>query len=103
MGRQGKDTTKGSGGHTLRRLYRLAGAGLVAAAVVKEMRTPAERRDWHGDLAGLVPYDLRPPTLDRLCERMWAPDNPSLIVPRVFGVGWTVNVGRVVQLVRTRG
>jgi hypothetical protein len=84
----------------IRRLYRLVGVSLVAAAVVKEARTPAEERTWHGDLGGIVPYDLRPPTLDRLRERMWAPQNPQLVVPRAFGVGWTLNIGRVVQLAR---
>jgi hypothetical protein len=76
--------------------------GLVAAAVVKEVRTPAPERTWHGDLAGIVPYDLRPPTLDRLRDRVWAPQNPQLVVPRAFGVGWTLNIGRVVHLVRER-
>jgi len=83
-------------------LYRLVAAGLLGAAVVKELRLPAEDRTWHGTLGDLVPYDLRRPTAERLRERMWAPENPQLIVPRVFGVGWTLNVGRVVHLVRGR-
>jgi hypothetical protein len=80
----------------------LAMGGLVVAAVVKELRVPAGERTWHGELAGVVPYDLRPPTVDRLRERFWAPENPRLIVPRVFGVGWTLNVGRLVALIRQR-
>lgn len=90
------------GQRTVRRVFRLLAAGLVVAAVAKELRTPAEERTWHGDLAGLVPYDLRPPTLARLRERVWAPEDPHLIVPRAFGVGWTLNVGRVVRLARRR-
>jgi hypothetical protein len=81
-----------------RRAYRLVGAGLLAAVVIKELRTPAEHRSWHGELVGLVPYDLRPPTLARVRSRMWAPQHPHVIVPRAFGVGWTLNVGRVVRL-----
>jgi len=81
------------------RLIRLATAGLAVAAVVKELRTPAQDRQWHGSL-GFVPYDLRMPTFARIKERMWNPENVHVISPRVFGVGWTVNIGRVVELVR---
>ena len=35
-------------------------------------------------------------------ERMWDPEGAHLISPRVFGVGWTLNVGRLVELVRQR-
>jgi hypothetical protein len=85
----------------LRKLFRLITLALAAAALVKELRTPAEERQWHGSL-GLVPYDLRMPTFARFKERMWNPDSTHVIGPRVFGVGWTVNVGRVVELVRRR-
>ncbi len=83
------------------RLIRLTTAALAVAAVVKELRTPAQERQWHGSL-GFVPYDLRMPTFARIKERMWDPDNVHVISPRVFGVGWTVNIGRVVDLVRHR-
>ncbi|HEY6798841.1 MAG TPA: DUF5808 domain-containing protein [Kineosporiaceae bacterium] len=99
-GAAGAGTARGGRRRWLRRVYSTVGVGLLSAAVVKELRTPAEVRTWHGDLAGLVPYDLRPPTLERVRERLWAPQNPHLIVPRVFGVGWTLNVGRAVSLVR---
>jgi hypothetical protein len=49
-----------------------------------------------GQIMG-VPYDIRPPTLDRIRERIWNPDNPQIIVPRVFGAGWTINLGRLKQ------
>ncbi len=44
-----------------------------------------------------IPYDIRPPTLARIRERMWNPENPQVIVPRVFGAGWTINLGRLKQ------
>jgi Family of unknown function (DUF5808) len=94
------ETARAARRHRARRAYQTAAAGLLGAAVVKELRTPAEQRTWHGELAGLVPYDLRRPTLDKVRARVWAPENPHLIVPRVFGVGWTLNVGRVVWLLR---
>jgi hypothetical protein len=73
-------------------------AALVAAAVVTELRKPAGERTWHGRIAG-VPYDLRPPTVEKLRTTVWDPANPALVVPHGFGVGWTVNVARLVQLV----
>jgi len=45
----------------------------------------------HGKILG-VPYDLRVPTLARIKERMWNPEDPRIITPRVFGAGWTVNL-----------
>jgi hypothetical protein len=65
-----------------------------------ELRKPAEQRTWHGRVAGVVPYDLRPPTLARFRAALWDPTNPSLLAPHAFGVGWTVNQARVRQLLR---
>jgi len=96
--RQGRRRGRNRG----RDAYRLLLLGLVAAAVVKELRTPPERRTWHGVVAGFVPYDLRPPTVARFRERVWAPEDEHLVNPRAFGVGWTLNVGRVVALARQR-
>ena len=76
--------------------------GLAVAAIAKELRTPSAERTWNGKVAGFVPYDFRLPTLARIRERLWAPENPKLVGPRVFGVGWTLNVGRLVQLVRQK-
>lgn len=83
-------------------LVRLVAFGLAVAAVVKEKRLPPEERTWHGVVAGFVPYDFRMPTVARFRERMWDPDGKHLINPRVFGVGWTMNVGKVVKLVREK-
>ncbi len=49
-----------------------------------------------GSILG-IPCDLRPPTRARIRERIWNPDNPRIIVPRVFGAGWTINLGRLKQ------
>jgi hypothetical protein len=79
----------------------LAGVGtVVAAAVAKELRKPAGERTWHVEVAGFVPYDFRPPTLRRARDRWWNPRDPRLLTPRVFGVGWELNLAR---LVRARG
>ena len=68
---------------------------LIGTAVAVELRKPAEERTWEGRIAGLVPYDLRPPTLARVRERLWNPTDRHIFVPTVFGVGWTVNFGRL--------
>jgi hypothetical protein len=43
-----------------------------------------------GSLLG-VPYELRLPTAERAALRFWNPEEPRLFVPRLFGVGWTLN------------
>ena len=46
----------------------------------------------HGRILGLVPYDLRVPTLARTRERVWNAGDERFFVPTVFGAGWTVNL-----------
>ncbi|MDQ1703013.1 MAG: hypothetical protein QOF57_2265 [Frankiaceae bacterium] len=79
---------------------RLILVGLTAAAVAEQLRRPESERDWHGAIAGVIPYDFRPPTLERLRETYWAPDVDELFRPHVFGVGWGLNVGRLVKIYR---
>ena len=64
----------------------------LAAAIYQELRKPPEARTWNGKVAGVVPYDFRIPTLDRLREAYWAPDNDQVFSERVFGLGWAVNI-----------
>ena len=89
----------GKGGD-VQRLIRLISLGLAVTAVVKELRTPAEERTWHGIVVGFVPYDFRIPTVARVKERMWNPESSHVINPRVFGVGWTLNVGKLIAVAR---
>ena len=70
---------------------------LIGAAVAAELRKPAAERTWHGRLGGMVPYDLRRPTVSRVRSRVWNPDDHHIIVPTAFGVGWTVNFGRLLK------
>jgi hypothetical protein len=86
----------------LRKLIKWTGIALAAVAIVEQLRRPADERTWEGTVAGFVPYDFRPPTIERARSRWWNPDEPRLFVPQVFGVGWTVNVARLVGLVRDR-
>ncbi len=45
----------------------------------------------HGTILG-IPYEFRVPTLSRLRERIWNPDDPRIFTPHIFGVGWTINL-----------
>ena len=47
---------------------------------------------YYGKILGLIPYDVRPPSLARLRERLWNPRDERFLVPTFFGVGWTVNL-----------
>lgn len=75
----------------------IAGAAgvLAGSAIAKELDKPAQERTWHGAVAG-VPYDFRPPTVEKIRKTVWDPDNPHLFVPHAFGIGWSVNFARVV-------
>jgi hypothetical protein len=79
----------------LSRFVRVIALALVISALRRELSKPAAERTWQGKVWQVVPYDFRVPTWARVRERMWAPDRPSLFSPQVFGVGWTVNIGRV--------
>ena len=83
----------------LRELIGAAAFALLAAAVVRELSLPRDKRTWHGTLLG-VPYDLRRPTWRRVQESWWAPEDPRLVTPRVLGVGWSLNLGRLAALVK---
>lgn len=80
---------------------RLAALALTAGAVAQELRKPSEQREWHGRLGGVVPYDFRLPTVERVRAALWNPESDRLVTPQVFGVGWTVNAGRLVKLLRS--
>jgi uncharacterized protein DUF5808 len=82
----------------LRRLVRFVTFGLVVAAVATELSKPAEERTWQGKVGGIVPYDFRPPTWQRIRDAYWNPDSDHLFSDRVFGVGWAVNLYRAKTL-----
>jgi Family of unknown function (DUF5808) len=73
------------------------GVGLLGAALISELRKPDGSRTWEGRIAHKIPYDLRRPTLARIRERLWNPGDRRILVPTVFGVGWTVNLGRLLK------
>jgi hypothetical protein len=82
----------------VRRLARLTVLGLVVAAVATELAKPESERTWEGRVFGVVPYDFRPPTWERIRTSYWNPDSDRLFSDRVFGVGWAVNLHRAKTL-----
>ena len=73
------------------------GIVVVALAVTRELRRSPELRTWHGKVLGFVPYDFRIPTLARLREAWWSPDDDRVLMPRALGVGWSVNLARLLR------
>jgi hypothetical protein len=82
----------------LNRYLFLLTIGVAAAAVLDQLRRPPAERTWHGTVFGLVPYDFRPPTLERFKAAWWNPDDPRLLTPRDLGIGWAVNLPRLIKL-----
>jgi Family of unknown function (DUF5808) len=78
------------------RILAVLAALFAGAAVAEQLRHEPQERTWHGQLAG-VPYDFRPPTLERVRSTVWNPENPSLLASTAFGIGWTVNFYRLLH------
>lgn len=83
-------------------LIRTAVIGAVAAAIWVEMRKPPEQRTWNGRLLGVLPYDFRLPTLERIRQAYWNPRSPKLFTDRPVGVGWSVNIPTVLRRLGVR-
>lgn len=82
---------------TVRNLWRLALAIIGVVAVVQELRKPKDERTWHGQVANIVPYDFRIPTIGRFKDTYWNPDG-AVVSGKVFGVGWAPNFGALIGL-----
>jgi hypothetical protein len=76
------------------RLVAIGAVALSALAILDQVGRRPEDRDWHGKVLG-VPYDFRMPTLERLQQRIWNPDDERIIVPHVIGIGWTFNLYQI--------
>jgi hypothetical protein len=67
---------------------------VTAAAVVDAVRNDRG----HGELFGIIPYDFRVADVERARRRTWDPKSSRILTPTTFGVGWSVNVGRLARL-----
>ena len=74
------------------RILQATAITLTLVAIFQELEKPKEERKWHGKIAGFIPYDFRIPTIERFKESCWNPYESRLFTPRVFGIGWGVNL-----------
>jgi len=65
-----------------------------AAHVLDAFAADADPAHGEGEVFGM-PYETRGPSDASVRSRIWAPADPKIFVPRMFGVGWTVNLGAV--------
>jgi hypothetical protein len=84
----------------IRRLVRLTAVALVVGAVATELSKPEAERTWNGRVLGVVPYDFRAPTWERIRTAYWNPDSDLLFSDRVFGVGWAINLYKAKHLLQ---
>lgn len=73
-------------------ILRTATLAAVAGAIYTELRKEPGQRTWNGKLLGVVPYDFRMPTLERIRQAYWNPRSPKIITDRPLGVGWAINI-----------
>ena len=78
----------------VKRVMRMLWVALVGAAIADAVRN--DRR--HGELFGFVPYDFRMPTAERAKAQTWNPGSTRVLTPVTFGVGWSLNLGRLARL-----
>jgi hypothetical protein len=83
----------GSGARRIARFLWFVALGAAAADAIQR------RRD-HGEVFGFVPYDFRVPSLERARAHTWDPGSRRVLTPTTFGVGWSVNIGRLARLAR---
>lgn len=72
--------------------WRAAVITLVVLALRDQLRLPPEERTWHGSIGGVIPYDFRRPTKERILATYWNKESSRILVPQAFGIGWTVNL-----------
>lgn len=77
-----------------KRVVRVTGRALLAWAVIDAVRN----RRSHGEVFGFIPYDFRIPTVTRTQAHTWSPASPRILLPTNFGVGWSLNLGRLARL-----
>lgn len=74
------------------------GFSVLLSLVITELRKPAPERTWHGQMGGVVPYELRPPTPARFVDAWWSPKRDQILTPTTWGVGWSINIGRLARI-----
>ena len=89
-------------GKWLIRMIEAAAITISLAAVCQELEKPKEERRWQGKV-GFIPYDFRIPTIERVKELCWNPDDSRIFTPGVWGIGWTINFYTLLEKMRIIG
>ena len=74
----------------IKTLISVGSATLITMAVKEQLNLPPEQRTWQGKVLG-IPYDFRIPNRESIRHSFWNSETSQVIVPRPFGMGWTVN------------
>jgi hypothetical protein len=74
----------------IRATFSLIATLLVGAAIREQLCLPPAERTWQGQIIG-IPYDFRWPTIERIQEKMWNKNTSCILMPHLFGVGWSIN------------
>jgi hypothetical protein len=77
-----------------RNLWIAIGAGLLAAALVEELRKPADERTWEGRIVGLIPYDLRLATREGFRNAMERPEDARVVLGAKVDLRRAAKLGR---------
>lgn len=67
---------------------------LIEAFTVATLVYAIKTKQSHGKFVG-VPFEFRFPTIKRVRERWWNPDDSRIFTEHVFGVGWSLNLYQV--------
>jgi hypothetical protein len=78
-------------------IIRTAAIAALVAAIWRELSKPPAERTWNGRLLGVVPYDLRIPTLGRLRDSYFNTRSSALFTSQPVGVGWSVNIAAILK------
>jgi hypothetical protein len=89
-------------GRWLIRIIEAAAVTVTLAAVCQELEKPRVERQWHGRV-GFIPYDFRIPTIARVRELWWNPDNNRIFALPVWGIGWGINFYALLERMRIIG
>ena len=75
----------------IRTIVTAIGIAAVGAAIADQLRRPPEQRTWQGSVWG-IPYDFRLPTPQRIQEKVWNKNTSRIVMPHIFGIGWSFNL-----------
>jgi hypothetical protein len=84
------------------RLIEAVAITITIAAICQELERPKEERHWHGKI-GIIPYDFRLPTIERLKKSYWNPDDSRIFTSEVLGIGWAINFYALLEKLRLIG